>query len=449
MRTLPFFLLVAACSSGGTAPRDQPLPEEPPPAPPIDASTAPVNTAAAAPEFWKNGDAACPDGGKLTGAGSRNVDCLDSSGQMHGPSAVFGEKGELQELTMWSRGKRDGATTQFYPDGQVRYQATLRQNNQHGTVTRFHPNGQKQSEGTYRDGRPDGTFRAWSPDGKEIGSFVMKNGTGTFIEWYDDGRKSWEQPMVNGQAHGTIVQWHPNGKKMSESVFAHGKGAGATTSWDDQGRMVSKGQYRNDAQEGDWTYYDPSGQVVRVDRYRAGSQVASIDYQDGKPLGRAIDDACASDDAVAAAYARDSGKPLDKEHRCVDHAPHFPGWALVGQFAYDRGCMPRAVLLDCKLVKGVEAKTLLARAGWAEARAPAREKIAMNYVREVAIAWEGSMSDEPEPPRTVRQADGGITITAWIADPPGMQREITPHLTEFRFAAGGALATRALKSETK
>jgi antitoxin component YwqK of YwqJK toxin-antitoxin module len=448
MRSVLFFMLAAACSSG-TTPTGKP-PDEPPPAPPIDASTAPVNTAAAQPEFWKQGDAACPSGDKLVGAGSNNIYCADPSGQLDGPSAVFDDKGALQELTMWSHGKRDGATTLFYPDGKPRYQATIRQNNEHGTVTRFHPNGQKQSEGTYRDGRPDGTFHAWGPDGKQLGSFVMKNGTGTLIEWHDNGQKAWEQPMVNGEAHGTIVHWHPNGKKMSESVYSHGKAAGPEVSWDDQGRVTMKGQYRNDAQDGDWTYYDPqSGQVVRVDRYQAGRQVASIDYQDGKPLARAIEDKCATDDDAAAAYAKQSGHQLDKEHRCIEHAAHFPGWALIGQFAYDRGCMGSAVLLDCKLVKSVEPKTLLDRAGWAAAKPPAREKIAMNYVREIAIAWAGSMSDEPEPARTVRETGGGITITAWIAEPAGMRRGVTRHLTEFRFDAGGALATRVLKSETK
>jgi antitoxin component YwqK of YwqJK toxin-antitoxin module len=448
MRSVLFFMLAAACSSGTTSTGKPP--DEPPPAPPVDASTAPVNTAAAQPEFWKQGDAACPSGDKLVGAGSKNVYCADSSGQLDGPSAVFDDKGALQELTMWAHGKRDGATTSFYPDGKPRYQATIRQNNEHGTVTRFHPNGQKQSEGTYRDGRPDGTFRAWSPAGVELGSFVMKNGTGTLIEWHDNGQKAWEQPMENGQANGTIVSWHPNGKKMSESVFAHGKAAGATASWDDQGRMTMKGQYRNDEQDGDWTYYDPAtGKVARVDRYQGGRQVASIDYQDGKPLARAVSDRCASDDATAEAYKKQTGKELDKEHRCIEHAAHFPGWALIGDFAYDRGCMGSSVMLDCKLVKSVEARTLLDRAGWAAARAPAREKIAMDYVREVAIAWEGSMSDEPEPPKTVRESDGGITITAWIAEPAGMTPQTTRHLTEFRFAAGGALATKVLKSETK
>jgi hypothetical protein len=72
----------------------------------------------------------------------------------------------------------------------------------------------------------------------------------------------------------------------------------------------------------------------------------------------------------------------------------------------------------------------------------------MDYLREVELAWEGSMSDQPEPPRVALEKDGGVIVIAWIAEPPGMARGITRHLTEFRFAASGALATRVLRSET-
>jgi antitoxin component YwqK of YwqJK toxin-antitoxin module len=451
-RALLWATLVAAACSGTS--RDKPPGELPPgetptAVPPIDASTAPVNQAGADPEFWKKGDAACPDGGKLAGAGSPNVYCADSSGAMHGPSARFGDKRELLELTMYSHGKRDGLTTTFDADGKKLYQATMRGNNQHGTVTRFHPNGQKAYEGTWRDGRPDGTFHAWDQSGKELGSFTMKNGTGTLMEWHENGQKAWEQPMVNGQAHGTIVHWHPNGAKLSESTYAGGKAVGKTTSWDDKGQVLVKGQYKNDEQDGEWTYYSPSGAVERVDRYSGGRQVATIDYQDGKPLGKPVNDACASDDGAADAYRKATGKELEKDHRCIQHAPHFPGLALIGSFAYDRGCAQVAVLLDCKLVKGVDPATLLGRAGWAAARGPAREKIAMDYLREVELTWAGSMTDDPDPAKTVLEKDGGVTITAWVAEPPGMQPETTRHLTEFRFAARGGLSSKVLKSETK
>ncbi len=420
--------------------------------PPIDASTAPVVTAAAEPEFWKKGDAACPDGGKLVGAGTTSVFCASPTGEIHGPSVRFGDKGQILELSMWSHGKREGLTTNFSLEGVTIYQATMRQNNQHGTVSRYHANGKKASEGTWRDGRPDGTFRAWDPGGKEIGSFTMKNGTGTLVEWHDNGQKAYEQPMENGEAHGTIVHWFPSGAKQSESRYSHGKAVGATTSWDEQGRLVSKGQYKNDEQEGDWTFYDPaSGQVVRVDRYAAGKQLASIDYQDGKPLSAPLppQGACTSDEGAAGAFEKQSGQKLDDEHPCIHHAQHFPGLVLFGSFAYDRGCAGIGALLDCKLVKGVDAGRMLDRAGWAAAKGPRRETMAMNYLREVELAWEGGMTDEPAAPVVVQEKDGGVTITAWIAEPAGMRRETTRHLTEFRFAARGALTSRVLKSETK
>src|SRR5688500_8861022 len=107
---------LAACSSKSGGPADKPPTDpvgigEPNPVgpPPIDASTDPVNTAAAPAEFWTLGEAACPDGAKLVGQpppASSQVYCF-LGGEMHGPSARWHE-GTLIELTMWNRGKRDG-----------------------------------------------------------------------------------------------------------------------------------------------------------------------------------------------------------------------------------------------------------------------------------------------------------------------------------------------------
>jgi hypothetical protein len=122
---------------------------------------------------------------------------------------------------------------------------------------------------------------------------------------------------------------------------------------------------------------------------------------------------------------------------------------MFGAFAHDRGCAPIGSLLDCKLIKAVDPARMLDRAGWAAARAASREKIALNYLREVHIGWEGSITDDPDPPRAVQEQDGGVTITAWVREPSGMTRETPQHLTEFRFSAKGGLASKVLKSVTK
>jgi antitoxin component YwqK of YwqJK toxin-antitoxin module len=444
MRVLAFGLLVACSSSpdkppaGGEAPR------------PIDASTAPVSTEAAEPEFWTRGDAACPDGGKLNGSRphSKQIYCHGPDGAMHGPSAQWNDEGQLVELSMMKNGKREGVSTRFHPDGTKQSEVSMRQNNQHGPHARWHPNGQKAYEGAYRDGRPHGRFRAWDQKGVELGSFEMVNGTGTLSEWHENGQKSFDQPMEDGQAHGTSIQWHLNGKKAGEMSFVRGEPHGRTSSWNDQGQKLQEGQYARGSQDGDWTHFDQAGAVIRIDTYSRGTRTATIEYQDGKPLGGPIpaQGKCATDDGLAAAYQAQSGNQLDQRHRCIHRAPHFPGLVLVGGFAHDRGCIQTGALLDCKLVKKVDPAQLLARAGWKSARAPARERIAMNYLREVQLAWSGSLSEEPDPPRTVTAADGGITITAWLNEPSGMQPGVTRHLTEIRFAAGGAVTTRVIRS---
>ncbi len=159
--------------------------------------------------------------------------------------------------------------------------------------------------------------------------------------------------------------------------------------------------------------------------------------------------ACTSDEGAAAAFVKQSGKQLDRDHPCIQRAQHFRGLIMFGDFAYDRGCEPIGALLDCKLTTAIDPARMLDRAGWAAARPPVRETLAMSYLREVHLAWEGSMTDDPDPAKVVQEKDGGVTITAWVAEPPGMTPETTRHLTEFRFSAKGELTSKVLKSETK
>ncbi len=459
-------LPIAGCSGNGSKGKEPPPAPEPqqdaavagqalpgedasPPLP--DASTDPVNLTAAADQFWKKGQAACPAGTQLAGAAppaGRQVYCSSPDG-MHGPAATFSEDGKLVELGSYDGGKREGLWVTFHPDGKKSSEAAFHRGNLHGPATRWHPSGAKAEEGTYRDGRPDGTFRVWSSTGKELGSFTIRDGNGTHIAWHDSGGKSLTEPMVDGQAHGTGTYWHPNGTKAEEGQYLRGARTGRWTSWDEQGRKRSEGEYRASNMEGPWTYWDEQGRIARVDTYRRSMMVESIIYQDGQPLTQPARGACRTDDEVRAAYAKATGRQLGgRDHPgCIERAVHFPGIVFVGDFAHDRGCMGQAALIDCAVAR-LDPAAVLARAGWAKARPELREKIALDYLREIAFVWDGSISDQPKPPSVTREPDGGITIDLWLTAPSGMQRGVTRHHHEYRFSASGTITSKKLETVT-
>jgi antitoxin component YwqK of YwqJK toxin-antitoxin module len=457
-------VLLVACSSKGSQSSKQPPPAvadagvaavptdaaPPPPPPPPDASTDPVNSAATAAEFWKQGDAACPEGAKLSGKRpkDRQVYCVGTNG-MHGPSATFHDNGKLLELGSYDQGKREGLWTSWSPDGKKLFEAAYHRGNLHGPFTRWHPGGAKAEEGTYRDGRPDGTFRLWSMAGTELGTYVMKDGTGTVTYWHEDGSKSFTQPMVDGQPHGTTTYWHKNGQKAQEGRNERGEQVGHWVSWDENGKKRSEGDYRANNMEGPWTYYDEQGRIVRVDHYRQSSMWESIAYKDGKPLAKsAAGSACATDDGVRAAYTKATGRQLGgRDHPgCIERARHFPGIVFVGGFAHDRGCIGLAVLVDCAVGK-IDPPAVLDRAGWKQLDAGAREPVAMSYLREIEFVWEGSIDEQRQKPAFTRGADGSLTVDFWTADPSGMQRGRTIRHQQYSFSPTGAVSGKELESK--
>ncbi|HTM22451.1 MAG TPA: toxin-antitoxin system YwqK family antitoxin, partial [Kofleriaceae bacterium] len=389
------------------------------------------------------------DGGKLIGdppPAGRNVYCVGADGAVHGPSASFGDDGHLIEIGANDHGKHEGLWTTYQAPGKKMYEASFHRGNLHGTATRWHPTGAKAEVGNYRDGRPDGTFHVYSTAGVELGTFTMRDGNGTYKAWHDTGELEFSQPMVNGQAHGTTTYWHKNGKKSEEGEYLRGNRTGRWHRWDEQGRVRSEGEYRADNMEGPWTFYDDQGRIERVDSYHRSMMFESVRYQDGQPLGHPPMGpyACSTDDGVRAAYGKATGRTLGKEWGCIERAEHFPGVIHIGSFAYDRGCEPTDIMVDCKITK-LSDKDALARAGWAKARQDLRNSIALDYVKEIALVWAGSISDQPAAPAATPAPGGGVTVDLWTADPSGMKRGVTRRHRQYIIAADGTVTFKQLE----
>jgi antitoxin component YwqK of YwqJK toxin-antitoxin module len=395
------------------------------------------------PEYWKDGTARCP--------GEIYEYVSGYSCSVEGPDGRTVQVGfdldrRLTEISHFAPpvppekySKLDGPYVEVHPDGSKRSETLYRQGTPVGRVTAWHPGGAKSWEGQYVDGRLHGTFHAWDATGKEVGTFTMRNGTGRMMEWHPNGVKASEIDFVDGKKHGASTQWYPNGKKRSEQRFHHDEPAGRSTTWTETGTKLVEGQYADGDEVGVWKYHDEKGRLLRVDTFEDGSLVESVTYQDGKRLGRQPSPGmCATKQGLAAAYAKQIGAPLD-DGVCVKRPVHFPGVVVFADFAHDRGCMTSAAFADCRLESKLDGTQILARAGWKDARPDARESIARNYVSEIALVWEHF-----EELSLTRDADGGITITTTITEPPGM-REDTPRATSqatFHFSRAGVVTRK-------
>ena len=440
---------MVACSGGAdkampTAPTAPVQPVAPTAPAPPGSSNAPLaaGVTPSMPEYWRDGTARCP--GKIyeyvTGYG-----CSVDGPQGH-VEASFDLDRRLTEISHWAPpaspgegSKLDGPLVEYYPDGSTRSETIYRQGTPVERVTHWHPGGARSWEGEYVDGHLHGTFRAWDATGKETGTFTLRNGTGRLMEWHPDGTKASQIDLVDGKKHGASVQWHPNGKKRAEARYERDQPVGRWTTWTETGTKLVEGQYKAGEQVGLWNYRDANGRMLRADTFEEGTLVESVDYQDGKRLGQPPSPgACATKQGLEAAFAKQLGAPLD-DNQCVRRPVHFPGVVVMADFAHDRGCMASAAYADCRLTTKLDGTQLLARAGWRAARPDARENIARNYVSEIALVWESTSELSVS-----RDADGGVTITTTITEPPGM-REDAPRATSratFHFSPAGVVTSK-------
>jgi|JI9StandDraft_1071089.scaffolds.fasta_scaffold04458_3 antitoxin component YwqK of YwqJK toxin-antitoxin module len=409
-RSLALVLLFTACTD-----RRPPAPPLPPakwtPLPPP--TSDPVSTTSVQPEFWKQGQAACPEGATFTASTPPyfQASCT-ADGVIHGPTATFDAEGHLLALEYYERGKAEGLHTSYWPNGARKQERSWHLGREHGPFKRWHANGQVAEQGAWIDGRLDGKILAFDASGRPLGTSELIRGTGLYTEWTDAGTRASERNFVDGLEHGHRTEWHPDGRKSIESEYVHGVQHGRFAAWDERGKPLRIGQYANDRETGTWTFYTASGDVDRVDTYDDGDVIRTVLHHDGKPLGKpAADDKCATKATIAAVYQAQTGSPLgDGDAHCVRPALHFPGVVAIGDFAHDRGCAGDDVLVDCKYMDTPDGAAILARAGWQKATPATRELLARYYVDEVALAWSRSGEASVE-----RQPSGDLHVTGTVS----------------------------------
>jgi hypothetical protein len=126
--------------------------------------------------------------------------------------------------------------------------------------------------------------------------------------------------------------------------------------------------------------------------------------------------------------------------RCFAHPDAFEQVVVVG--AYDgeqqRCFVTRKLVLDGAVVDiDASAADLLRGAGWAEADAAGRSKLALSWTKQVRFVHESLLEDTTEhfggryspvfaPPQIEATDEGGVRITAWFAraddDDPALYR---------------------------
>jgi hypothetical protein len=143
--------------------------------------------------------------------------------------------------------------------------------------------------------------------------------------------------------------------------------------------------------------------------------------------------------SVAATFKQVTGKDVSPD--CSEISKTFPGIAMVGIFANDRGCITQGMLVDCKPpTDGYEA-VAMARAGWATADLAGKQKLALAWLAEidgVSIVTSKPEKFPKELSAPTAKAEGAtLVIDFWTVDPAGMEPVMVYRKHHVVFAADG------------
>ncbi|MFV8751642.1 toxin-antitoxin system YwqK family antitoxin [Nannocystaceae bacterium ST9] len=446
-----------------TPPEPEPEPEidrfDPGPGKPADPPSAAEIDAPIASElpplaFWEKGDAACEPGGRLEGAlppAATEIRCVDAEGRWTGMEARFHEglPVRLQMIGRKRDGRMEGVWLWFDAGGAKIAEHPYTDGQLHGTLRRWAANGQEIETAEYRVGRAWGLSVIRDETGKELARSQLDRGTGVLIGVDSFART--ESDYVNGLLHGEHRRFdRATGTKLAESAWSGGDWHGPQTTWDPQGNKTSESHWKLGRRHGVATRWE-AGQIVERSIHVEGDEHSRQLYREGEPLAPLpAPTACDEDSGLSTMLLTARGRGLPDEHACVDRSPLFPGVIRVGDFAYDRGCMSEALVVDCQLRDPKPgAPELLGRAGWARATPEQRIVIAQEYLDELEIGDSGSISSTPDEPVWTSLADGGVEAVVWVAEPAGMRRGRELDKLRFRFASDGALTREPLEHRSE
>ena len=181
----------------------------------------------------------------------------------HGPRVIFREDGSQLAYQEWKNGKKNGEWILFYASGEM----SSRSKNINGQST-------GESTSWFKNGR----VKHHCP--------IAVNGKMTCIQYYEDGTKEHERPVLNGEHHGTWVRWRQDGTKASETELRHSKFHGKKTSYYANGQIRQTAYYIQDKKQGLVTNFHPNGQKKSEAQYKEG-QLLSQTCWDEK--GQTID----------------------------------------------------------------------------------------------------------------------------------------------------------------
>ena len=179
------------------------------------------------------------------------------------------DNGQVKFLRQFKNGKHDGLSTGWYENGQKKFEYNYKDNRKYGRQTKWRENGQKEWEGNYKNDKRDGLETYWHENGQR--KFVQKHKdgkpVGLWIEWYENGKAS-EQINYKDGSRISVEVWKPNGERCPETNFING--TGTIVNYRQNGQRLFVQNYKNGKLDGLWIQYGVDGTKVQEAKFKNG-----------------------------------------------------------------------------------------------------------------------------------------------------------------------------------
>lgn len=222
----------------------------------------------------------------------------------------FFDDGSPSVQGQYENGMKTGLWKSFFPDGILFSIGEYRNDLKTGLWKYFNKIGILIAEGEYDLGMENGQWVYYYDGGqlKSMGAYKLGFEDGIWGLFYDNKTLTQEEFWDNGRliniseyhtydgagtldkgtlkdGIGTRITYYTNGKKESEGQYISGKAEGLWTFFHENGRKASEGQMKDGKKEGPWRYYNSAGRLEDLINYKDDEIVE----QEENSVSRALD----------------------------------------------------------------------------------------------------------------------------------------------------------------
>lgn len=197
-------------------------------------------------------------------------DGFDSKGRHHGKFRFWRDRKTFRDTGTYAHGHRASEWKWFDNSGNVERVGSYLDGRRDGLWREMTDN-RTTWVGEYKAGKANGTFTYYDYRGNTIGSFEMKNGTGTMLNFFSNKKIDTKIDFVDGKMDGLYQELSLQGKVLVEGHYRSGKKHGAWVEKTAAGAWILASEYTHGKLSGEYRKYLQGKLAVKA-HYGAGKQ---------------------------------------------------------------------------------------------------------------------------------------------------------------------------------